>query len=464
MKRGGNIVSVAAILSLAACGGEQGKLEVRAIPRPIAPGTKPVPFRIAEAHAQMALGNVALALESYRKAIREDPNSAEAQAGMAVAYDKMGRFDLSRRYYEAALAIEPANTGLLATLAASLDMQGKRTEANNVRAEIALRNAVARTKLAELSAKPAPVIVANKPNVQAVITNTVVGSEDETPYVSPGKRPVAESVQIASAPVATASNSRTRLPSTAVEAEAEAQSPYVSPGRRFSEPAVEIAASPVAIASRATTKLPTTVLEPETNVVVKAATLPAQAMAEVGPSVTVTLPPPRPVAAEVIEPAAPLKEQSPTNALANAMLPPKEGARLERLSLNEVALVTTGLPQWKSQIVAKTQRMATVKFVPLRQSGVRNAAVVLLNAARHAGLAARTRSYLVDRGWRSLAIGDANRIRSTSLVIYPASRRALGLRVAAQFGFAAAPHATAKEVTVLLGRDAANRSTLRTKG
>ena len=47
MMRGGKIIGSAAILSLAACGGEQGKLEIRPIKAPLAAGFKAVPFRIA---------------------------------------------------------------------------------------------------------------------------------------------------------------------------------------------------------------------------------------------------------------------------------------------------------------------------------------------------------------------------------------------------------------------------------
>ena len=147
-----------------------------------------------------------------------------------------------------------------------------------------------------------------------------------------------------------------------------------------------------------------------------------------------------------------------------AAQPPKAGARLERLSLTEVALVTTSQPQWRSKLVAQGARSATLRYVPLRQPAVRSAAVLLLNAARHQGLAARTRGYLRDRGWRSLAIGNANRARATSLVLYPASRRSLGLRVAAQFGFAAAPDSSVREVMVLLGRDATTLAPLRAPG
>ena len=110
MKRGAKFLVSAAVLAVAACGGEQANLEVRSIPTPLAQGTKPVPFRIAEARGQLALGNVALALESFRKAWRDDPNSIDALAGMdaedQIAIDRaqQGDFTEGRRLQQALAA------------------------------------------------------------------------------------------------------------------------------------------------------------------------------------------------------------------------------------------------------------------------------------------------------------------------------------------------------------------------
>jgi hypothetical protein len=114
-------------------------VDVRAIKSPLAQGQQPVNFRIAEGNSQLALGNVALALEAYRKALREKPDSVEAMVGMATCYDRMGRFDLSRRQMEMALAVAPANTELYSIFAESLEVQGKRDEAARVKAELAQR-------------------------------------------------------------------------------------------------------------------------------------------------------------------------------------------------------------------------------------------------------------------------------------------------------------------------------------
>ena len=129
---------VALSVSAIACA-QHGKLAIRPLPTALAEGDRPVPFRVAEAAGQFALGNVALALESYRKALREDPQSIAALTGRAACYETFGRFDLSGRDYEAALALAPADTHLLGLLAASLLRQGRGAEAASVQREMVAR-------------------------------------------------------------------------------------------------------------------------------------------------------------------------------------------------------------------------------------------------------------------------------------------------------------------------------------
>ena len=131
------LLGIAAAIGTVSC--SSADLNVRAIKGPLAAGQQPVSFRVAEGHSQLALGNVALALEAYRKALREDPKSVDAMMGIAVCYDKMGRFDLSRRHYEMALAVRPADTDIFALFAQSLELQGKRDEAARVKSELATR-------------------------------------------------------------------------------------------------------------------------------------------------------------------------------------------------------------------------------------------------------------------------------------------------------------------------------------
>jgi hypothetical protein len=92
----------------------------------------------------------------------------------------------------------------------------------------------------------------------------------------------------------------------------------------------------------------------------------------------------------------------------------------------------------------------------------RQANVILLNAARSRGLAARTRTYLTTRGWSRIAIGDAPRVLGASTIFYPASRRATAVRLANQFGFALRhQRSETGTLTIMLGRDAAADGNLR---
>ena len=137
MTRTSSLLCVAAALAAASCSTKN--VEVRPIKQPLAQGSQTANFRVAEGNAQLALGNVGLAVESYRKALREEPNSVAAMMGLATCYDRMGRGDLSRRNYEMALAVDPANTEIYSLFAQSLEAQGQRDEAARVKTELAAR-------------------------------------------------------------------------------------------------------------------------------------------------------------------------------------------------------------------------------------------------------------------------------------------------------------------------------------
>lgn len=345
------IVIAIAAATAASCAGP-GKIAVRALPTPLASGQRSVSFRVAEANGQFALGNVALALESYRKALREDAASVDAMVGMAACYDAMGRFDLSRRHYEAALAIEPANRELLGRLAASLLQQGLAGEAAAVRQEIAARSRV---------------VTASSP-----------------------------------APIAVAADT---------------------------------------------------------------------AMLPVGASITIPLPVARRVSAITVAlvAAAPAAERSAR---------PSAGPHLERLSLGEVALVTAGVApaSLAPRLAASTYappRVAVSALAPPRVAVSALAAprimlaslrsgsspLLLLNAARSQGLASRTRHYLTGYGFGNAVLGDAARMRATTVIIAPARDRQRAQRLARAFGIRARV-IDGRRLTMILGRDAAARRVL----
>lgn len=446
MKRGGKFIASSAAIAVAACGGQQGKLEIRSTPKPLSQIERSVPARIAEARGLLALGNVGLALTSFRIAEREDPNSVDALAGIAASYDQMGRFDLSRRYYESALALAPADNQLLAAFAASLQLQGKTEEALSVRQEIAARVAAA-----------------------AALDTAPVTDE-----------PFAPAVQLAAAE-----------PNSQPAPVAAAQAKVVPPAPAASVPEAEAAPVP----KQQPRKAPKPIERPEIRVAgleTKAAPpapspAPVVRPAALGSSVTVKLPPARRVDAppavemakrdfapstpSVVDRNLPAHEPRPVHIPSEftdvALLRPIEeripepaviselGPRIERLSMGEIALITVPRPEWRPTTVAVSQRATKVRFVPLREASLQPAKVRLLNAARVNRLAARTRNWLNARGWRGLAIGNAGATRTRSVILYPAAQRAAAQRLSAQFGFPLSRRASGSHIVVLLGSDAA---------
>jgi hypothetical protein len=368
MHKGGILLVTVGVLACTACLGSEGKLEVRASATGLKAGSEPVPYRIAEARGQLVLGNVAMALEGFRKAAREDPASVDALAGIATCYDRMGRFDLSRHYYETALALAPRDPALLAMFAGSLDRQGLTRQAQSVRQEAAAAAAPPAIQVAQAEPAPTPAVAVAVP----------------APAAPEMASPVGQSVTIALPPPRPFEATRT--------AEAERRPPRDAQ---------------------------------------------AMAVAPVGHSVTIALPPPRQLAPAKTSQAA-------------AAHPP----RLERLSLTEVALITGNGPRWKP--VAPPLVMTAARTVPAKAYEVR-----LLNAARVDKLAARTRALLSRFGWREMAVGDAAAVRSRSLIVYPKGTQAAARRLSARLGFAIAERTDVRQVTVLLGRDAARLPALR---
>jgi len=380
MKQASSFIALAAALSAASCG--TGELNIRPTKTALSEGRQPADIRVAEGNAQLALGNVGLAIEAYRKALNENSQSAAAMIGLANCYDRMGRTDLSRRQYELALAVDPANTEIYSQFAQSLDAQGQRDEAARVKAELAAR-VVAPEAAREV---PGSVLVLPPPPAQSV---TVA-------LAPPRSAPVAveRSTQIASAP-----------------------EPKGQPVEVTQRPTVPMAFVPVPSAP--------TAAAPKSLV-------PVLSTQSVGAA-------PRSLARVFIE------------------RPAGGVMRLERLSMREVALVTGPEPRWEARTVARTATSTTIRFEKKAPP-----AVILLNAARVQGLAARTRAYLAGRGFAGLNIGDAPAVRSQSAIVYSSADTVRAARLAAQFGFALERREGAKAgVIVLLGRDAARDTALR---
>ncbi|HWV13607.1 MAG TPA: tetratricopeptide repeat protein [Sphingobium sp.] len=91
---------------------------------------------LARGQLLFSRGEHALALEAFRRAMRQEPSDANALNGVAISYAAMGRHDLARQYFELALARAPLDERVHRNFARSLMAQGLRDDANALLAEI----------------------------------------------------------------------------------------------------------------------------------------------------------------------------------------------------------------------------------------------------------------------------------------------------------------------------------------
>ncbi|HEV2596069.1 MAG TPA: LytR C-terminal domain-containing protein [Sphingomicrobium sp.] len=429
---------------------------------------------LADARAQLAMGAVGLAIESFRTLQREQPDSAEAYAGLAASYAAMGRYDLTRTNYELALAYAPNDRGLLQALASTLDKLGETEQAAQVRSEV--RIAAART--AQPNLVPAPITPLGVPRATSMTV--------KLPGISHGSA----IAQTSGPPIA-----RPRLGVSKVDLSTKRLSsiskPALAPNAQIVLPLIEDSLNALLLAQAP-------VEGPINSRVLRAAKVDLQAarasfVSQRGLTVN------NAIAVNQVAPAE--LGSSPTRAVSVARASPirkpqmegdfgapEHGPHLERTSLGEVALITVahapnrptlrfralqlpGMAVSEASPTARPPRQtasqsllaaALVRWVPLRfASQPQN--IQLLNAARTDGLAARTRVALADRGWRKVRIGNALAVRQHSVVLYAAGRWEVAAKLAAQLRCKAVRVTSLKNVVVLLGRDAALQrgSTLR---
>jgi hypothetical protein len=426
MTRGANILLIGVSLAAAGCTTSH-HLQVRAVGRASSASGGGL---LAEARGQLALGDVGLALESFRTLQREQPDSAAAYEGVAECYAAMGRYDLARTNYEFALAYAPNDPRLLLELAGALDQLGDRQEAAQVRVEASRLATAASTHTVVQQAAVTPLDIPRTGSVTVKLSQVpkrvpaVEKKTQATPATTP-MSPVRQSAQVLDASITPAPRMDTKAVVAAAEA-AETDIPRPLP--------ITVQAKPRAES-------------------VKAKLVSALRPMEVEAQTAVTL----------SETHYRRREVADTLSAADA-------PHLERSSPGEVLLVTAPQGPRFAQLDSEPPRQrrnapdrrealalaaTPVRWLPLK--GAQSGTVQLLNAARSGGLAARTRMALVNHGWRRVAVGDAPAVRQHSLVLYGSARAFLGRRLAAQFRCKSVKVANMRNVVVLLGRDAVRK-------
>ena len=395
---------------------------------------------LAIGRAQLAMGNVGLAIEAFRTAQRASPNDPAPLSALGDSYAAMHRYDIAQSSYEAALAFAPHDAQLLYRLATAFEWQGETDRAAEARTEAAAAYHKYSAAVAPQSAAAAPVVQALAQASPSVGSITVklpparpVTRLEPAPAVQASVAPAPDVAQAVGGPVPVVADA-----AEISEAASVAQAPAIA----------QASAVPVVV------QLP---LVAQATIAVSAPLMveprEVEAPSAVRPVVTALL-------AELDRPAPVDRQQKDraTQAPLEAIAP-----RLERLSRGEVALVTTGRAPWGQRLATQAPSGQRVSAQSAAASPLRWVALLpqrpnvqVVNAARAQGLAAAARATLHGRGWRKIQIADAPKTEAKSVVLYSRKRAALGRSLAAQFGIMARP-VDADVLVLVLGRDSVRR-------
>ena len=189
-------VAAALLLTVSAMGCTHSKLAVRALPAPESAGMADA-ASLAKGRMLFARGEFALAADAFQKAARYDPKSADAYNGLAASYDQLGRYDLSRRYYELALAQAPEDGRVLRNFARSMLRQGNQLAARKLIAEAAALDQDGASQAAE-QAQPQPSAPTPAPAQQA--SAEPASPSAVTVSIAPEPLPAAAPVTMANSP------------------------------------------------------------------------------------------------------------------------------------------------------------------------------------------------------------------------------------------------------------------------
>lgn len=142
MMKSAAVALLAVSAAVSGCTGMRGPhVEIRPLNPGMGPGTGPGTGNvgsgsIAAGHALFRRGEYALAMDAYRKVLRDDPGNADAYNGLAVSYAAMGRYDVGDRFFQRALSLAPADGRILRNFARCLEQQGRHDESRAMLARL----------------------------------------------------------------------------------------------------------------------------------------------------------------------------------------------------------------------------------------------------------------------------------------------------------------------------------------
>ncbi|HEX7761004.1 MAG TPA: LytR C-terminal domain-containing protein [Caulobacteraceae bacterium] len=182
------VVSALLATSLAGCAGLHARQHWAAV-RPIAPApanehqVSDADAYYLNASSAIYRRDYALALDLLQIARMKKPDDVRVLNAFGVVYDKLGRFDLSARYYGQAAVLDPGSAIVSANMAYSLALQGKAsvvtalasaTPANLLQSQAPAPSPNPRQQAASAPPAPVTVLAATSPTDPAPTAGRVV--------------------------------------------------------------------------------------------------------------------------------------------------------------------------------------------------------------------------------------------------------------------------------------------------
>jgi Flp pilus assembly protein TadD len=165
----------------------------------------------------LAIGDVTGAMAAFRQALVAAPQSIDALNGLGACYDRMGRYDLSRNYYDAALAIDPGAAITLNNLGYSLFLAADYTGA----IPLLQRAAASDDAAVNRNARRLLVLAAERLRLARAATDAATAVAGNAPATAVMQIAIASPQPPARSTVAPAHNHRKPEPAFAVEAPAQ---------------------------------------------------------------------------------------------------------------------------------------------------------------------------------------------------------------------------------------------------
>jgi len=120
----GGLAAALSVAAAACTSGGDADYRARPLPEMGAQNISPESVLYEQAVTAIDQRDYATALDDLQQAREKNPNSARVFNAFGVVYDKLGRFDLSTRYYAQAMALDPGSRTVAQNMAYSKVLQG----------------------------------------------------------------------------------------------------------------------------------------------------------------------------------------------------------------------------------------------------------------------------------------------------------------------------------------------------